>query len=117
MTTDMLTTLVDHGLKHNGGTLDTRTGEIVEFESGYIVGGVVPSLVRPVDDTRLVHDALDFTVKANAEHVGIWLNDGHAYVDVVEHVENLQHALALARMRGELAIWDCANSCEVLTSN
>lgn len=51
------------------------------------------------------------------QYVGVWTNPatGVVYRDVYEHVSGIVQALDLATERHELAIWDVARECEVLT--
>jgi hypothetical protein len=47
--------------------------------------------------------------------VGGWLSEGTVYLDVTEHVEDLDRALALGISRNQISIWDIANAREIST--
>lgn len=90
---------------------------------GYMVGGVVPSLILepkaakygPTDAWLDEHWAkLESSPDVFA---GIWEDSvtGLVYVDLSERYDDLYTALAVATARGELAIWDVASSKEVRT--
>lgn len=115
MARELALRLVELARNDGGGTIDPRTGEVVEAESGYIVGGVVPTFTIEDDDPALV-DAVEGFIRENSEGlVGIWLHEGVAYLDAVELVDDLFDAVILAHAREELAIWDCAAQQEIDT--
>jgi hypothetical protein len=41
--------------------------------------------------------------------IGTWVHDGAIYFDIVQHIHDLNVAIKIARERGEIAIYDCAN--------
>ena len=45
--------------------------------------------------------------------VGTWIHKGQIYFDLVQHVYNLDVATNLAKERGEIAIYDCANQKDI----
>lgn len=54
-------------------------------------------------------------VGSNDHYFGSWRdeNTGKVYIDISECIYDLDEALALARSRNELAIWDVKNNCEI----
>ena len=46
--------------------------------------------------------------------VGTWIHKGKIYFDLVQHIHDLDVATNLAKERGEIAIYDCANQKEIL---
>lgn len=97
----------------NGGGTFTRGGEAVNFESGYIVGGVIPGAVFPLSG-KLERVLRAFARQPGVRYVGTWIHDGAVFVDAAEHVIDREAALKLGAMRSEIAIWDCGNACEIL---
>jgi len=77
----------------------------MEYSTGYMVG------VKPLDyKVMFGGDVPKLTL------IGRWTDteDGRfVYWDEVELVDNLLDAGNIARARGELAIWDNLNNCEV----
>jgi hypothetical protein len=53
----------------------------------------------------------------DAEYFGVWTDTegGTIYVDAVDWTPSRGNALAMARKRGELAVWDIARCAEVRT--
>lgn len=102
---------------NEGGTLWIEP----EKKTGYVVGGRIPELViswntkvTAVADMIFDHFLAHHTAVVTAECVGWWLHRGNIHVDVNDHVEDISTALALGKSRGELAIWDIANECEII---
>jgi hypothetical protein len=95
-------------------------------EGGYVVGGVVtPRVLHASLGIRLqeVHqavsaifsDAFANGVVTATQAVGIWADGDHVYLDASSIVADRDDALALARQRGELAVWDRENGVEIRT--
>ena len=108
---------------HNGGGSFTTDGELVAFEDGFMVGGIVPSKVidcgRTVWFHEIVTQAQEFARQHRAilaqpwHYLGTWKQGDLLHLDVSQRVEDGAQALALGVVRKELAIWDNANGCEV----
>jgi hypothetical protein len=60
-----------------------------------------------------VHAQLVAAREAGADGVGTWTHDGTVYVDIVDVFSDRDEALAAARLRGEIAIWDAYASEEI----
>ena len=45
--------------------------------------------------------------------IGTWIHKGKIYFDLVQHVYNLDVATKVAKERGEIAIYDCANQKDI----
>lgn len=100
----MITTGTDGTLSVDGSELPTR---------GYYVGGMRPSLVNPskIEDVAWFIDGTE-----GIEFVGVWTDtDGTVYVDASEWTPSQGEALARARERGEIAVWDIARCREIRT--
>lgn len=102
-----------------GGTIERVSGKPANFESGYVVGGLVPTLVFDADtqvDEFIYHVARFIDRQSSTvEYVGVWKDEstGMVHVDAVQWVESRVTAETLGIQRGELAIWDCANGEEI----
>lgn len=79
-------------------------------DSGYFVGGAVPSLINP---TRA--QVIDFVETAGSDYVGFWEDSETLalYIDAVDHTESEPFARRLSILRGEIAYWDAAKGAEV----
>lgn len=80
----------------------------------YIVGGVTKALIFPVSESRhairaRIRRMLDSPYGAGADvpaTLGMWEDNGSVYVDLGDMWYALEHALEVARARGEKAIYD-----------
>lgn len=109
--------IVDGAATAPGGGSITTTGAPVPG-AGYVVGGVVPSLVTEAAPTA---DEVTAWILATDAHragvLGWWVDTdtGRTYVDASDVVSGRAAALELATARGELAVWDLAAAAEVRT--
>ena len=102
--------ILEKTIKNGGITL--KNAEEFQPETGFLVGGLAPTkIVNPVQDE--VIRALCELILADNDIVGTWLNDGKIHVDAVEWIQDREQALEVAKERGEIAIWDCAETKEV----
>jgi len=46
--------------------------------------------------------------------MGTWIYEGQIYFDLVQHINDLDIATKIAKRRGEIAIYDCANQKDIL---
>lgn len=101
----------------NGGTTISRDNHLPT--TGYVVGGVVPSLHYPMYaiDVEIIEGFIGNYIDTTG-YIGAWIDntDNSMYLDVVEYVDELAYAMKLADERGELAIYDVVND-EVLDVN
>lgn len=106
----------------NGGlTMEMFSGKLDPHATGYYVGGLVPSVTLHRDsnaaDYLLAAIGLQNVVPMDAESVylGTWIDTDTdtVYFDVSEHFTDRTEAMRVARLRGELAIWDIANGKEI----
>lgn len=100
-------------LQEGGGTFQNGLDVSDQLESGFVVGGIIPSSVQPADaHNTIVNELIELSDKYSL--IGTWLHEDEIHIDAVEIVDNLEDALALGKARGELAIWDVANATEVV---
>ena len=106
-----------------GGSIPLWSDELPT--TGYVVGGVVSSLVLPSVDTLLLWDRTDYDLilpwlsdhadqLAGADTLGWWIDSetDRAYVDASTVVDDLATAVQLGRERGEIAVWSLGESRE-----
>lgn len=77
----------------------------------YVVGGVVPARIFPIGTARaVIREAVRRMMGAPmaplAQTLGYWEDNGSVYVDMGDTWHSLKAALSMARVRGELAIYD-----------
>jgi hypothetical protein len=123
---DAIERLIDETVEKGGSTVHV-TGRPVP-KSGFMVGGVVDPLIfqfldvlNPTDRANLTRVLFEYVSQYNETlsdrhyFLGAWIDqkEGRLYIDVSQHVIVKQYAEELAKERGELAIWDVANSAEI----
>lgn len=107
------------GTAANGGTtVSLEDATVAIHVRGYYVGGAVPSEVFP--NTGDMSDYANAVTNITRQvqglgYIGSWLDTetNTVYVDAVDWIEDRTIAIAVARDRGELAIWDIANGEEI----
>ena len=99
--------------RDSSGTTVHVKGGVLDSIDGYVVGGIVPSLVVPAAPEHFLfpegYGALAqwlSNLPDETMFVGAWLNDGEYHFDAVDIFTRLDPALALAIQRNEKAIWD-----------
>ena len=100
-------------LEESGATV-SRNGNDVPT-AGFYVGGVVESLVFDSRDKIDFPSVREFLGRADTPFVGFWLDTetGKIYFDLVDWYRSVRDALHLAKVRGELAVWDVACEAEI----
>ncbi len=87
-------------------------------KTGYMVGILVldefePEGLKETEVHKRISEAYckyyNYRFDLHDRFFGGWLSEGILYLDISEHVENREDAIALAKARGELAIYDIAN--------
>ena len=100
-------------LARGGLTINPYTGE--EPDTGYVVGCHKDHEVWSTSTAQLDASTLHEYIRANAdllsngEHLGIWLDKGETWLDVVKVVDDLPIALVLAKEHNQQAIYDLEN--------
>ena len=104
-------------LKTEGGfTISAGSLRPVNYNSGYAVGGKSKVLTGKMDSLTFTK----FKVKLSSlRHrgglIGGWVDskDNKYYLEATQYVSNKSTALSMANSRGEIAIWDFKNTCEI----
>ena len=99
----------DGTIRVDGGTLPS---------AGYYVGGKCPSFIAK-DVAELDRGELAWWVGNNpAKYYGVWVDSSSKertiYIDAVTHVNDERLAVLLGKSRNEIAIWDIANTAEIV---
>ena len=102
--------IIEITLVNEGITLDSVDLEPTTHTSGYYVGN--RGLRFDPKDVLAIAKAIE-TCRNSSSLVGTWLERDSIYVDSTSWIESLPDALALAKARKELAIWDIANSTSI----
>jgi len=108
----------------NGFSVDKNLKGYNPTREAYAVGGATDS-VEMVDNDLLSYNNFEKIMKLNIEFmerqpdttmqvIGAWINDdNYVYIEVADIVFDREEAIALGRERGEEAIWDFDNDCEI----
>jgi len=101
------------------GVMDN--GEYYVPKYGFVVGGIVPEKSCDMDNKEdfknwYNHFHLQAEVELERELavvIGTWVEDGRIIFDLCSVLDDEQEALALAKKRGERAIYDLENQKEI----
>ena len=102
--------IIEVTLVNEGITLNSVTLEPTAHTHGYYVGN--KGLRFDPKDVLAIAKAIE-TCRNSSSLVGTWLELGNLYVDSTTWTESLPGALALAKARKELAIWDIKNNVSI----
>lgn len=92
--------------------------------SGYMVGGTVPEQTYTVEefDGRTAFYGVCDLIKAlehsakHADALGVWVEDGTVFLDASNLILDVGSALAVARSRGEVSIYDRSTGDVIYTA-
>lgn len=91
----------------NGGATLNSNGQAVNFARGYQVSAkdICEITIKKANKILRVVNRLLKSVSAS-EFVGIWINNGVAFVDVSERIDKLSDAMNAGITRGQWSIYD-----------
>jgi len=96
-----------------GGTF-YKNGQIAEFDSGYLfaIGG---EKISTHSGAREISESIFkiYLRSVNLRLIGYWINENILYIDSVIHTNDKNFALAAAKIKGEIAIYDCEKKQEI----
>lgn len=115
MMTVALAARIARHTRDNGGCTFDREGNIIDFDHGYVVSErdgleVLGCTLGSQIMGRVVRFVLD---NPDADLFGTWLDGETLYVDVNRHYSNRSDAVRVGYQHNQLAVWDCANGCEI----
>lgn len=102
-----------------------QNGEFYVPEYGYVVGGTVLEKSCDIDnkeDFKSQYNVLHLQGRLELERelsvvMGTWVENGRIVFDLCYVLDDEQEALALAKKRGERAIYDLENKREIFVNN
>ena len=94
-----------------GGTISTTDVDVPS--AGYVVGIAGLGVTENNNDMGAI--AHWVALNLDSDHLGVWSDEatGTTYLDVVRVITDRAMAESLARLTGEIAIWDLANRVEI----
>lgn len=100
----------------SGATIDLFDGEVVYASSGYFVGGSCEGEHFSGEEHafgRILRWLR--TIPYHVRFVGVWtdVETGIIYLDGSDYFAKKEEALAIAKLREEIAIWDCSANEEI----
>lgn len=111
----MLDKIVDKILANPGGGTARVSADIDRLpESGYFIGNGPQGIVCPTSmATRAVVLGAVVYLHTNARFIGWWTDGDRFYIEPSDWSASEVEALALARERGELAVFDIARQADI----
>lgn len=93
-------------IKQNGGATLNQQGLAVSYKTGYQVSE------RDVAILPVYKLTLKFikSLMAPNKFVGVWIENGKAYVDISERIATKQRALEVGKERNQISIYDWKNN-------
>ena len=92
-------------VKLNAGATLNEYGEVVAYAKGYQVSHkdlmIIP--VYKLTKKLIMECIMDLL---HGEHLGIWIDNGKAYIDLSEHIATKKEAMKAGKERKQLSIWN-----------
>lgn len=79
-------------------------GEAIAFRTGFQVSKCDLAVI-PVYKLRKYQIIGALNLINKDECLGIWIDDGKAYIDISERISNYKHALKVGRDRKQISVW------------
>lgn len=90
----------------NGGATLTTNFNAVTFGGGYQVS-VEDYAVIKVRDLR--KSFLEYLIKNTYLYVGVWIENGNAYIDISQNFKTKKDAMKIAKENNQISIYDWKN--------
>ena len=107
--------IIDLAIENGGASYSIVSGDY-NPNKGYMVSYVgcetITSVLTLDILVKYIKHYIDYLSTSDV-YVGIWLNDGNWYLDISENVSDKDEAIKVARLRKQIAIWDCENNKEI----
>jgi hypothetical protein len=108
---------IENIIDNQGATL-TKTLRKSSLKSGYMVSlKGYEIIIKASQETRLFYEIGRANTRAevlNNSYVGVWIENGLAYIDVSINIKELNKAITFGKDNEQLAIYDIKNN-EVIT--
>lgn len=102
--------------KNNGATL-TSNGKRANIKTGFIVSEEKHGLIIGLREFYALTDKRLNALKDKAQKLGaflgFWVNENKVYIDFNKHISDKAQAIAYGKEQKQLAIWSCADMCEI----
>jgi len=102
--------------KNNGATL-TSNGKRATIKKGFIVSEEKHGLILGLKEFyKLTDERLNAYIRKAHKLgalLGFWVNENKVYIDFNKHISDKAQAIAYGQEQHQLAIWSCANECEI----
>lgn len=110
-------TLYSFILKNKGATLD-RDLKPVTYDSGYQVSYRDITIIKLKEFNSILLEQIldDISTAFKPDFIGLWIDDGHVYIDLSVRFLDLEDALAFAKAHEQKAIWSWADSESIYLS-
>ena len=91
-------------IKANKGATLSKQGESLSYSKGYQVSEkdllIIPAYKLRKSQLIDMLNALD-----SGKCLGVWIDNGKAYIDCSEHIATKREALKLGKQRNQISIW------------
>lgn len=95
-------------IEAKGITLN-RNGEAVTFKNGYQVGCKKIKEINEKNTQSIIYNIKKALRELRkGEFIGVWINEGIAYIDKSERVNTYKKAIKKGRKRGEQSVYEWA---------
>ena len=96
-------------IKANKGATLNANGEAITYKTGFQVSRKDLFVCR-INQLRMRDIKAILADMPSTANLGIWIDGGHAYVDISERIANRAHALKVGRERKQLSVWAWAKN-------
>ena len=100
-------------IKRNGGATINKYGNRVTMKSGYQVSKRDLYIIPVAELDKLIIKEAMKLLTSRAEYVGVWIDNGNAYIDISVRVATKSGAMTMGRELNQLSVlrW---SDCECL---
>lgn len=92
-------------IKLNNGVTLNENAEKVAYTKGYQVSHMDLMIIPVYKLTKKLIMAC-ISELLHGEHLGIWIDNGKAYIDLSEHIATKKQAMKAGKERKQLSIWN-----------
>lgn len=103
-------------LKNKGATFNNN-GRTATLKTGFIVSEQAHGLILSIAEfnglTLARFNALLHKARRLGAFLGFWIFENKVYIDFNKHISDKAQAIAYGKEQKQLAIWSCADMCEI----
>ena len=102
-----------NSIKRNGGATINKYGNRVTMKSGYQVSKRDLYIIPVAELDKLIIKEAMKLLTSRGEYLGVWIDNGNAYIDISIRIATKHNAMAMGRELNQFSIlrW---NDCECL---